>query len=229
MVQDALIAAYRWLLGSAGLALRLLPLFVIAGLLGFGLYILLRRVDPMRADRLTEGFVAMRPRLMGPVLALMAALLLGGALLQARKMVVARRLTLDQASASRREEPSLSGVTQFAPAVGLLEEKTYRRTLTLPPDSLTRIGAEGVQVLAPYLSDPSAEEVLRLKDEFNRSGNDVVCTREVGRRDETTIAADAAEATVNFGAGAHGEASGISRRCSMEPTGSAILGRPRPT
>ena len=205
MVQDVLLAAYRWLLGSAELALRLFPIFLLAAIALFGVYVLLRKVDPARADRLTEGFLASRPGLTGPILAMVAALVLGGALVQTRKMVVARRQTLEMATASRREEPSLSGVTQYAPAVAVLEEKTYRRTLTLPPDFLTRIGAEGVQVLAPYLSDPSAEEVLRLKDEFKRSGNDVLFTREVVRRDESTVAADAAEVSLAFaGKGARG-------------------------
>ena len=39
------------------------------------------------------------------------------------------------------------------------------RTLTLPPELLEGVGEEGVQVLAPYLQDPSAENVLRLGSE----------------------------------------------------------------
>ncbi len=196
MVQDALIAAYRWLVGGAAIGLRLLPPILFTVLALVALALAARRLDPegYREFRVRLG----RLRLTGPPFALLAALLLGGALVQTRKIVVARRATVEGATASRRNEPSLSGVTQYAPAVAVLEEKTYRRTLILPPDFLNRIGAEGVQVLSPYLSDPSADEVLRLKDVFKRSGNDVVFTRDVVRRDETPVTADAAEVAVGF-------------------------------
>lgn len=205
MVQDALLAAYRWLVGGADLALRLLPLLVLASLALLALRVLGRRFDPEGVRRLEERASGAWPKVIGPTLAIVAAVLLGGGLVQARKLVVARRMVVEQSSASRRNEPSLSGVVQYAPAVAVLEEKTYRRTLTLPPDFLTRIGAEGVQVLSPYLSDPSSDEVLRLKDEFKRSGTDVIFTREVVRRDESPVAAESAKVSLGFtGKGAAG-------------------------
>ena len=209
MVQDALLATQRWLLGGVGLALRLLPLASLVILALLALTILARRFDPAGLDRFRSGLVTARPRATGPVWAVLAALLLGGSLVQARKLVTARRQTVDRATASRRNEPSISGVSQYAPAVAVLEEKTYRRTLTLPPDFLARIGAEGVQVLSPYLSDPSADEVLRLRDEFKRSGSDVLFTREVVRKDETPVTADSAVLALGFvgrGARRHCEA-----------------------
>ncbi len=93
----------------------------------------------------------------------------------------------ESAEATANPAPDAPPVYQFGPAVSALVERTYTRTLTLPPDFLQRIGSEGVEMLAPYLSDPSAEEVLRLVDTFRRSGRDVVFTRAVTRRDEDPI------------------------------------------
>ena len=200
MAQDALLAAYRWLVGGAGVALRLLPILLV-GLLGlFALSVLARRFDPSGRRRALAWMRRRRPEIGGTLGTFFVAVFLGAGLVQARKLVVARREVVARSTASRREEPSLSGVTQYAPAVAVLEDKTYTRTLTLPPDFLTRVGAEGVGVLAPYLSDPSADEVLRLRDVFKRSGTDVVFTREVVRRDETPVTAQAAEVTLRFAA-----------------------------
>ena len=93
----------------------------------------------------------------------------------------------ESAEATANASPDAPPVYQFGPAVAAIVERTYTRTLTLPPDFLQRIGTEGVGILAPYLSDPSAEEVLRLVDTFRRSGRDVVFTRTVTRRDEDPL------------------------------------------
>jgi len=52
--------------------------------------------------------------------------------------------------------------------------------------------------LAPYLQDPSAENVLRLADTFRRSGRDVVFTREVTRLSEVPVPFDSADVRVNL-------------------------------
>lgn len=93
----------------------------------------------------------------------------------------------ESAEATANPVPDAEPVRQFGPAVGALTERTYTRRLTLPPYLVQRLGSEGIGVLAPYLSDPSAENVLRLADSFRRSGQDVVFTREVTRLDEDPI------------------------------------------
>jgi hypothetical protein len=103
-----------------------------------------------------------------------------------------------QSSYSTHEDPSVSGVFQYGPLASYVQERTFTRTLTLPPDFLSRIGAEGVQVLSPYLQDPSADNVLRLADTFRRSGRDVLFTREVTRLDETPIAISRADVKVDL-------------------------------
>jgi hypothetical protein len=102
------------------------------------------------------------------------------------------------AEATSNPVPDASPVFQPGPVVGAISEHTYRRTLTLPPDFLQRVGEQGVGVLAPYLTDPSAENVLRLSDTFRRSGSDVVFTREVTRLDEQPIPFDDGHVQVTF-------------------------------
>ncbi|HZH98597.1 MAG TPA: hypothetical protein VEX38_06470, partial [Fimbriimonadaceae bacterium] len=102
------------------------------------------------------------------------------------------------AEATANPSPDAPPVYQFGPSVGVLREKTYTRTLTLPPYMVERIGSEGIGVLAPYLSDPSAENVLKLVDTFRRSGADVVFTRELTRMDEEPIAFDSTDVKVQL-------------------------------
>lgn len=104
----------------------------------------------------------------------------------------------NSAEATTNPVPDASPVFQSGPVVGAISERTYTRTLTLPPDFLQRVGEQGVGVLAPYLSDPSAENVLRLSDNFRRSGSDVVFTREVTRLDEQPIPFDDSQVRVAF-------------------------------
>ena len=53
-------------------------------------------------------------------------------------------------------------------------------------------------MLSPYLTDPSAENVLRLVDTFRRSGSDVVFTRQVTRLDEEPIPFTTSRIRVRF-------------------------------
>lgn len=104
----------------------------------------------------------------------------------------------DSAEATTNPVPDAPPLTQFGPVVGTLTERTYTRNLTLPPDFLQRIGAEGVGVLSPYLTDPSADNVLRLVDTFRRSGRDVVFSREVTRLDEEPLPFSTSQVRVKF-------------------------------
>lgn len=94
-----------------------------------------------------------------------------------------------QESAAATSKPLIEAppIYQTGPAIAALTEKTYTRTLTLPPDFVNRIGAEGIGVLSPYLQDPTTENVLKLADTFRRSGQDVVFTREVTRLEEEPL------------------------------------------
>ena len=96
----------------------------------------------------------------------------------------------ESAEASDNPAPEAPPIDQYGPIAAVMIDKTYRRSLTLPPDFVQRIGADGVEVLSPYLVDPTAENVLKLADTFKRSGRDVVFTREVTREDEEPISFD---------------------------------------
>lgn len=93
----------------------------------------------------------------------------------------------ESAEATSKPKIDAQPVGQSGPAVAALKEKTYTRRLTLPPELVGRIGSEGIGVLAPYLQDPSTENVLKLVDEFKQSGQDVVFTREVTRLEEDPL------------------------------------------
>ncbi|MBI5706039.1 MAG: hypothetical protein HZC36_03505 [Armatimonadetes bacterium] len=93
----------------------------------------------------------------------------------------------DSAEATRRPTEDAPPVYQFGPAAASISEKTYTRTLTLPPSFLQTIGEQGIGVLSPYLTDPTAESIIRLRDTFRQSGQDVVFTREATQKVEEPI------------------------------------------
>ena len=104
----------------------------------------------------------------------------------------------DKAEATENPVPDAPSVEQYGPTAALMMEKTYSRNLTLPPYVLQRIGTEGVGVIAPYLSDPSAENVTRLSDTFRKSGRDLILTRQVTRIDEEAVPFASAQVRAQF-------------------------------
>jgi hypothetical protein len=169
----------------------LLGLAVVAGVcaLVFGRdHAALQRIDWPRVIGRSGGYAAVG------LLAVVGWAALGAALPLAREAIVWR----ESAEATANPVPDASPVLQLGPAVGSIAERTYTRTLTLPPEFFQRVGTEGVGVLAPYLSDPSAENVLRLSDNFRRSGADVIFTREVTRLDEEPVPFEDSHVNVKF-------------------------------
>lgn len=198
MVQDFVLACYRWLLSGANVVRHLLPLTLAATVLGLALWLAFRRFDPETAATWRPAFTRLSGRAKQLLATSLALLLLCGALVQAKKVIAFRQMTVEQAPASRRNVPQLSGVDQYAPSVAVIQERTYTRTLMLPPQYVERIGTEGIQILSPYLSDPSAENVVKLVDSFKRSGQDVVFTRQLTRLDEVPVSADTAQVNIGF-------------------------------
>ena len=141
-------------------------------------------------------------RLLGGALgygALILVLVVGWAGLGLTRNVAQQNITWQEnAQATRKPTPDAPPVYQYGPAVAELSEHTYTRTLTVPPYFLDRLGTDGVGVLAPYLTDPSAENVIRLRDTFRRSGRNVVFTRESTLLDETPIPFSDSQVKVNF-------------------------------
>jgi hypothetical protein len=54
----------------------------------------------------------------------------------------------------------------------------------LPASLVERVSTEGIGALAPYLTDPTTENVLRLVDRFKRRGRDVMFSRQVTQLEE---------------------------------------------
>lgn len=102
------------------------------------------------------------------------------------------------ADATQNLAPDAPPVYQAGPAVAALIERPYARSVTLPPSFLNRLGSEGISVLAPYLTDPSTENVVRLRDRFRRSGRNAVFTRETVVLEEEPMAFSDSHVKVHF-------------------------------
>lgn len=112
------------------------------------------------------------------------------------QLVLHRVSTGDNASASRSADPDAAPTIQQSPRVTYLTEKQYQRTLVIPPALLKTVKEQGVQVLAPYLQDPTSQNITRLRDRFWRSGQDIMFTRTATLRGEEPIRLD--QALVNL-------------------------------
>ncbi len=119
-------------------------------------------------------------RMVGGGVALVLALWIGTSALRATRFLTQRDLRMQSnAQATANPVSDAPPVAQTGPAVAVLSERTYNSMLTLPPSFLGRLGAEGLNVLAPYLSNPSAGNVVRLKNSFKKSGRTAVFSRQV--------------------------------------------------
>ncbi|HEV3155379.1 MAG TPA: hypothetical protein VGZ02_16330 [Candidatus Baltobacteraceae bacterium] len=98
---------------------------------------------------------------------------------------------MENAQTTSGADTDATSMLQPAPSAYYLTQKTYRRILTLPPELLTRITTEGVDVLAPYLTDPSMDSVTRLSDTFRRSGKRIVFQRDATLAVQQPIKLDA--------------------------------------
>ncbi|MFC4453007.1 hypothetical protein [Deinococcus sonorensis] len=194
MVQTAL----SLLLSSIQALLHLLlPLGLLLGAVLVAL-LLIGLLDRGRFERTLAAAVQHVPRLGSWLL---AALALGVTVLGLD--VVRRSVDLQlgaqvNAHYANTADPETSETVQQAPVVTYLTERTYTRTLTLPPDLLRRVGTEGVQVLAPYLQDPSSDTIIRLRDRFSRSGNTVVFSREATQQVQEYIRLDSSRVVADL-------------------------------
>jgi hypothetical protein len=196
MVQAALVLlqeALSALLARAVLTLVLLTLLFVALLL-FALFDRGRFHDALR-------WVGRRGAVLGTwALALLA---LGVGVLAAdiaHRSVQARLGSQVSARYTNSADPDTSETVQLAPSATYLTERTYTRTLVIPPELLRLVRKEGVQVLAPYLQDPSSENIVRLRDRFTRSGQDVVFSRQATLVTQQYITLDTSKvvADLNF-------------------------------
>lgn len=193
MATESVVRAYGLLLAALGFLDRHVALLAAVLLGTAALFFWARSKDAEGAARFGD-----RLRTLGPWARSLAAMALVvslsvAVLHESARLVRSREAVESSASASRSDAPILPGVQQYAPSVAILQERTYLRTISLPTDILGRIGGEGVGALAPYLGETSTEGVRSLTDDFKRSGDQVVVTRTVVRRDEVPLAVDRAD------------------------------------
>ena len=194
MVQVALDAFWSLLSGWSAL----LWVVLVAALLG-GLWLLtVRQRSPERyqgASRWLGGAALPVASWAGVLLVFaftFAALGITGSL-------VSSRVSSGQnARAGNGADLDASPTTQLSPSVTYLTEQQYTRTLIVPPALLRRVGEQGVGALAPYLTDPTSENVTKLVDRFRRSGQDVVFTRQATLRTQSPIKLDTSRVNVNL-------------------------------
>lgn len=179
------------------LAARQLILFLIFATVivaGVALYI----ADRERFESVRQNALQNSKKVGGWVLYGLTLLSAGYMLLQIRSIANDQRLIAENASYSTRNDPNLGDIFQYGPSAAALVEKTYTRSVTLPPDFLDKLGSEGIQSLTPYLQDPSATNILKLSDTFRKSGQDAVFTREVVRMEEQPLPIQNAKVDVSI-------------------------------
>lgn len=186
MVQVALDLLWSVLAGWQTFFRWLLWLGVIGGVVLIYLRIFRRPSYERLLPRLRETFLPLG----GWGAALLTFALAYSALGVLGQLVLHRVSAGDSTSSSRGADPDAAPTTQEAPRVTYLTEKTYTRSLTIPPELLKRVRLEGVQALSPYLTDPTSENVIKLRDRFRRSGQDVLFTRESTLLSEEPIKLD---------------------------------------
>lgn len=188
---DSFVSALR------ALSELLVPLGVVLG--GFLVTLLVLAVlDRERPRRWLDALRGGAPRIGAWLLVGLTLAVSVVTLRVVRVAVDARLSTLQNARASSEADPSGGETVQPAPTATYVGERTYTRTLTLPPQFLERIGEDGVGVLTPYLADPSSENITRLADTFRRSGRDVLFTREATLRVEEPIRFDTSNVNVDL-------------------------------
>lgn len=195
MIQHYLNAVMRSLNSVLTLVEKLaLPLAVVAGLMALSLALLAAR----RKEAFPRRWQALAKSLAGYGVVALLTVVVWSALKTTQPLARMDMKWREAAEATTNSIPDAPPVTQTGPALAALQERTYTRTLTLPPSFLQRIGAEGVGTLAPYLEDPTTANILRLKDTFRRSGRDVVFTRQATRLEEAPFPFADARVTVQF-------------------------------
>lgn len=160
---------------------------LLIGVLALLLFLLTTLLFRPSTTRFAEELKARGPQLWGWLLVLLAVATVWVGFFVVGQQTLARLSVVHNAAFSTAETPAVGRTEQSSPSAVYLSEKTYSRTLTLPPDLLRRITEEGVEMLAPYLADPSSENLVRLVDTFRRSGQQVVFSREATLQTENPL------------------------------------------
>jgi hypothetical protein len=179
-VQDALG-------GFVSLLVKLaLPLSIL-----FGLAIVSASIAYlMRKDEASDSLIAIQracARLAGFCLMGLVFVVCWAALSQARAVATDAFEWQDAAEEVANPTEDAPPVTQYGPAVAILKESIFTRTIALPFDIGKRIEEEGVQLLSQYLPESGSTDVLDQSEKLEKKGNGFFLTRQVKRMEEAPI------------------------------------------
>ena len=188
MVQTALTLLSQTL--SALLALAVPILSVLSAL--FVALLLLGLLDRQRFQAILGWFTRYAARIARGLLALDAGVMM--------LKVTWRSVDVRLGGQVNARYSNTTATVQQALTDTYLAERTYTHILTLLPALLRRVREEVVQVLSPYLHDPSSASIVSLRDRFTRSGQDVVFSREttLQTQEYITLASSKVAADLNF-------------------------------
>src|SRR5690348_4561600 len=97
MVQDFVEAAYRWVLGCAGILKHFLPLTVFALVAAGVLWLAYRKIDPEGQSAFGKRLRTIGGRFGLIIMVTLATVVFSGTVVEARKMVETRRATIQSA------------------------------------------------------------------------------------------------------------------------------------
>ncbi len=198
-MSGAYIRAIQNALGSfLSLVVKLaLPLAIV-----FGLALVAAAVAYLfRKDESKESLDVLRRsvgRLAGFGLVGLMFVVCWAALSQARAIAVDAFNWKDAAEEVANPTEDAPSVRQFGPVAAILKDNTFTRTIALPVDIGKRIQDEGVELLAPYLQESSATELLGQAERLELKGSRYFLTREVKRKEEAPIAFQISKVSATF-------------------------------
>ncbi|CAM3290725.1 Permease [Deinococcus saxicola] len=195
MVQSAVQSLRSALEGLLGLAL---PAAIVLAALLLAL-LLIGLLDRARFQAGLNGLAAHGAALGRWAL---AGLALGAGLLAldvARRAVDIRLGTQQNARYANAADPDGGQTVQSAPRVTLLQDTTYTRSLSLPPEVFARISVQGgLEPLLPYFGSPDSAGIRDFRENFVRRGNTLVYTREVTLQTEQPVNVDTTRITTDL-------------------------------
>jgi hypothetical protein len=202
MVQNTIRGFLSWLGAMISGAVVLLPwILVVVGVLAvFGLV-----------------FYSLHPRAFARVMfwlrqniksgarwswVLMAILLTFFGLNIAQHAVSLRHASQNSARFSQLEDPPGRDTQQQQPRATYTQEKTYIRSIRVPPEVLKRLDTEGREAILPYvqqyLGEPQSRNVRRVVDSILENGKSLFFVREAQIVEAQKIEMQSSEITVDF-------------------------------
>ena len=173
--------------GILNLFIRLaLPLSILMGLSVVGLVI----VFFMRREATVDGMSVLREgaaRAFGMAIVGVAFVICWAALKQTRGIAVEALRWRDASEAVANPTSDAPPISQSGPVVAEIRERTYTKTINLPPSIGEQLKLEGVQALRPYLPDSTSPGVLGQTDKLEQRGNLYTLTRQVTQNEEFPI------------------------------------------